>query len=1057
MMNLITEQVERSMNKFRYIFFLLILVALQACSDKTDFIVEADDEIISVGDEVQFSAYVPQVETRAAQDDYNALINRFEHVKDDYVFNIDMWEKDESDPVKIASATYNPTKNTVDNVVTYDEFGILTEAGNSLFWPSNVKKYGFHAVSSNSSATIESDQTTKDQVFRQDLIEGYGYVPGWDATLNEGAGGAIRKLDDYNYLTAKEWYAANKALGAPKDGASNDECVAFWKKIPLYMQHKRSRITIRLKAGEGVERGQIAYDPVLNPENIITEIYSYDDENNRIVVSPLLGSYTCQYRTPDALPEEDVETACYDAIVNPHNYADGDNMTDQKILSINLSGLKFSFYAANDRAYSSDPEAENNEVKARYNLTEGKHLILEVVLSTDTRKILITAYVVDWEDWPFSSICDDFGQASDPMPINNKAELIEFLTNPEKNKAGNVGVIMPLNFNLIDAVYTKETAELENKKHLVNDRNGKKPGEDGYLTTYEDGYTAVKEGDVIPGAISGWDPTDYELKATLKLAGATITTDSRLLDKIAASGSIVNGTIVVSDKGSDAALECAIARENYGMMDRINVLPGNTTRKATRAGMVTTNYGTIYACASQMPVYNPGGGSEILIGGIAAEMLYPMIDDGNGVLSPDLSVLPTIDQCNVNARIDGGVNVKGGGIAGKAEGKLSNNTYEYGITLLQDVNSFKNILYAKGSQELNIYDNEWATTAGNSVQNGSDLTNVRPEADRYNQVIDSQAELNKLVTDATYNNKTCRYRVADSFTVNGDTWNLGIQDLDLSSSGNLLCELNCNNKTITLTGETHAKMLFSNIQSHLYDLTLVLDKPIVAKPDATAETDQGKLPARAPLAYAVAGDQAKLSNVKVKMNEGAYVQSTASGGMVVWAYNGATIEDCQSNVDVRIALPEGSGSQQTYFVGGLVCSAAKATILRCTYQNDHLSSTENANAVQNSNIYYGGIVGGTNKKGNYQPELNISDCTSWLNWTTSVEHPHAAWGGIIGYSKYQSPLNPDVLITSMDGHCQGNWWAAPVGASAQGWASGMNEEKVIGKKNSLQPLRDSNY
>ncbi len=1042
------------MNKFRYLLYLLTLAVLQACSDRTDFIIDEPDDIIGQGDEVQFAAYVPQVATRSAKDDYDELISRFEHVSDDYVFDIDMWEKGEGDAVKIASATYNPTKNKVGDVTTYDEFGILTEAGNTLFWPSNVKKYGFHAISSNSSSSIETDQTTKKKVFRQDLIEGYGYVPGWDAALNDGEGGAIRKLDDFNYLTAKEWYAANKALGAPKADATTEECVAFWKKIPLYMQHRRSRITVRLKAGEGVERNQIAYDPELNPHNIITEIYSYDAENNRTVISPLLGSYTCEYHTPDALPEEDVKTVCYDAIVNPHNYAEGENMTEQKILAINLSGLKFSFYASNDRSYSSEPDAENNEVKARYNLTPGKHLILEVVLSTDTRKILITAYVVDWEDWPFSSICDDFGQASDPMPINNKTELIEFLTNPEKNKAGNVGVIMPLSFNLIDAVYTEETAKLENDKHLVTDSAGKKPGETGYVTTYEPGYTAVKKGDPIPGAGSGWDPSDYELKATLKLAGATVTTDNRLFDKIAASGSIVNGTVMIADKGGDLPIESAIASENYGMIDRINVRPGNTARKATRAGVVTTNYGTIYACTSQMPVYNPGGGSEVLIGGIAAEMLHPMKDD-EGVLSPDLSVLPTIDQCNVNARIDGGTNVKGGGIAGKAEGKLSNNTFEYGITLLQDVDRFKNILYVKGGQELNIYDNEWATTAGNSVHNGSDLSNVRPTADLYNQVIDSQEELNKLVSDGTYNNKTCRYRIADSFTVNGDTWTWGKQDLDLSVSGNILCELNCNNKTITLTGTTQAQMLFSNIQSYLYDLTLVLDKPIVALPNATAETDQGKLPARAPLAYAVVGDKAKISNVKVKISNGAYVQSTASGGLVVWAYDGATIEDCQSNVDVRIALPEASGTQQTYFVGGLVCSAAKATILRCTYQLDHLNATEEANA-STASVYYGGIVGGTNIKGTTHPELNISDCASWLTWTTA-EQPHAAWGGIIGYSKYQSPLAPDVLITSMDGKCQGNWWAAPAGASPLGWASGMNEEKVIGKKNSLQPLRDINY
>lgn len=1047
------------MNKFKYIYYILLLATLCGCKDNLD-ILTSDDGEINAGDEVMFSARIPQVATRTtASDAYWEHINKFERVDEDYVFDVEMWEKGDGDAVKIGQATYNPTKNTVNDVTIYDEYGTLTEASDIMYWPSNVKKYGFHAVSSNSTETIVtgtkdgqnySDQTDESKFFVQDLIEGYGYVPGWDDALNNGDGGPKRILGNYNYLTAKEWYAANKALGQPEN-MTNEEIVEYWKKIPLYMQHKRSRITVRLKAGEGIEREQIAFNQYTE-DHISAEIYSYDDSNNKTIIKPLLGSYTCNYGATNQLPAEDVFTACYDAIVNPHNYADGTNITEQKILSINLSGQKFSFYAANDGAYSSETDAENADVKTRYNLTEGKHLILDVVLSTDTRKILITAYVCPWEDWPFSSICDDFGQASDPMPINNKAELIEFLNNPNKNKAGNVGVIMPLNLNLIDAVYTKETAELENKQHLVADSNGKNPGEDGYVTTYEDGYTLVEAGDAIPGAAAGWNTGDFELKATLKLAGATITTDQCLFNKIAASGSIVNGSVVVADKDGDGALECAITKENYGTVERINVQKGNTVRKATRAGLVTTNYGTIYACSSQMPVYNAGGDEEVLIGGIAAEMRHPLKEDG---ITPDLSVLPTIDQCNVNARIDGGTNVKGGGIAGKAEGKLSNNTYEYGITLSQEVERFKNILYAKGSQDLSIYDNEWSTKAGNSVLNGTTLTNVRPDADLYNQVLDSQAELSTIITTGTYNNNTSRFRIADSFTVNGDTWDLGVQNLALNASGNLLCELNCNNKTITLTGTTNAKMLFSNIQSRVYDLTIVLNKPIEALPqtgEGVAEVD--RLPARAPLAYAVVGDRARLSNVTVISSTGAYVKSTASGGLVVWAYDGATIEDSKSDVDVRIALPDGTGEQQTYFVGGLVCSAAKATILRCTYLRENLSSTEEAHATNSSSIYYGGIVGGTNTKTEavHYPELNISDCTSWLLWDTSNNnYPHSAWGGIIGYSKYQN--SNSALVTSMDGKCQGNWWAAQYGASPKGWADGMTEEKVIGKKNSVQPQK----
>lgn len=1028
---------------------------LSGCTDDLNIIYTDVDVDINAGDEIGFSAQVPQSITRATaeEDAYWEHISKFERVNEDYVFDVKMFE--EGVAGMIASATYNPTKNTINNVTTYDDYGTLKEEDKYLWWPSTVKKYAFHAVSSNSTTTIVtetkdgqyySDQSNAEKFFVQDRIEGYGYVPGWDQALNEGNGAPVRDLDNYNYMTAKEWYAANKAWGTP-EGLSNTQLVEHWKKIPLFMRHKRSRITVLLKAGEGVEREQVKYDQVLTPQNIHTEIYSYDKDNNQTVVKPLLGSYECKYEATNLLPKEDVITACYDAIVNPHDYTAGDNMTEQKILAINLSGMKFSFCASNDKEYSSAADAPNEDVKTRYNLTEGKHLILEVTLSTDTRKILITAYVVDWEDWPFSSICDDFGQAADPIAINDKADLIEFLNDATKNKAGNVGVIIPENFNLNEAV----TGATINKKHQINDASGKKPGDPGYTPTYEAGYTPYADTtQVVYNA--GWaDYSIYDLKATLKLAGATITTNQCLFSSIAVSGSVVNGTIQIADKqAGESDFECAVAKQNRGTIDRVTVLQGETTRKATRAGLVTTNYGTIYACASQMPVYNAGESGETLIGGIAAVMEYPKLEDG---ITVDESATPVIRQCIVNARIDGGPNVKGGGIVGSAVGKVTDNTFEYGITLSQNPDDFKNIIYSKGTQaqNLEISGNEWPTSKEYMVvNNGGTLYNARLETELFNQVIDSQAELEELVTNGTYNNNTSRHRIAGSFTVD-DTWILGVQN---SSSYTLQCELDGNDNTITLTGSTYAKMLFSNIEGQLHDLVLVLDKPIVAEPSSNPDaSDADKLPARAPLAYALVGGVVR--NVKVKAAEGAYVRSTAASGLVVWAYGGATIEDCQSNVDVRIALPEGTGTQQVYFVGGLVNTAAKANILRCTYMCDNLNASEDANAVPGKNIYYGGIVGGTNSNGFEMPSLNISDCVSWLTWETSDGKPHAAWGGIIGYSKYQNSFKE--LVNATDGKCQGNWWAAAAGASGQGMAAGMSEEKVIGKKNSVQPTKDLNY
>lgn len=45
--------------------------------------------------------------------------------------------------------------------------------------------------------------------------------------------------------------------------------------------------------------------------------------------------------------------------------------------------------------------------------------------------------------------------------------------------------------------YTEETADIENAKHLIADMDGKKPGETGYVTNYEPGYTAVSDGEFL--------------------------------------------------------------------------------------------------------------------------------------------------------------------------------------------------------------------------------------------------------------------------------------------------------------------------------------------------------------------------------------------------------------------------------------------------------------------------------------------------------------------------------------------------------------------------------
>lgn len=978
---------------------MLLVTGLTSCDDeRLDPLPEPDQPCeIREGDPVLLSMRLPQAQlTRAkspAEEAYDALIGTYRPVEADYDITVEMLEKGQ--PAPVAVSHFYPAKTSE---TTYDAFGTLLEttSTDTLRWASNVKPYGFHAYAG--TATLEANQSTSKLLFAQDRIEGYGFVPGWDEKANNGAGASVLDINDVNYLTSREWYAANKARAAAMGGMSLDP--SFLKKIPLYMRHQRAKITVRLQAGEGVEPAQLAYTEQ-TAHNIIAKIFSYDAGNNPTEITPCLSSYDCDY-TPDVAddPQNTIKTACYEAIVTPHDYAEGDNLGEQKIVSINLSGLNFSYHAINDQKYHDYQQGDADalaDLMQRYRLEAGKHLILTVILSTDTRKILITAYVVDWEDYAFSSICDDFGQAGKPIEIKSRQDLIDFMTDPKKNKPGNVGLVTPLTLRLC-------TSDLS------------------------------------------WDVAErFELKAMLKLAGATIVTDRRLFQSISASGSIVGGSVMMVDRTTgDGQYTSAVADWNYGTIDRVIVSDSASLRSATRGGLVVTNYGSITRCTSYLRVKSPDCASLTYVGGIAAEMQYPRMT--NGVI--DHATLPLIDQCHVDARIDGGANVVGGGIVGLAEGQLSNNVFEYGITLGQPSAAFKNIVHTRGSEGLTSSGNEWPT----KDENGNGIDNLRQPRLLYEHVLDSQMELKLLLTTSQYNVQGQRVRVAGSFTVD-DTWTLGHRPANDapafdSECGNLLCELDGNNKTITLTSRTDgvsAPMLFSLIASTLSDLTVVVDKPIFSLPST-----ENVLPARAPLGYAVCSAKGRLDGIRVKMREGSYIEATSPGGLVVWAYDGAVIENCYSDAEVRVAIPDGSGSQQTYFVGGLVCEAAEATIQSCTYYGRSVTLPTGLAPT----VYVGGIVGGTDRKsadGAGNPSLLINDCTSWLNW--SDEWP--TWGGIIGCTKY-AKTGFDMPNGMREG-CAGNWWTASAGASATGLAIGMTEERAIGRKNAVTPMFDNNY
>lgn len=1004
------------------ILFGLALIAIASSCSDTIHVSEDAENSISAGEQVLFSACVPQPErTRVSTEtEYNSLIDKFQSVRDLYTFNVKMLTDNAGSPIVEGMTDLVPvTETDENNVLTFDPNGFLKLADNAtpLYWQSNNTPYAFEATSHiPAGATVATNQSTAELYFAEDYIKGYGYVKAWDAETSKSK----YDLDAPNYLTAKQWYAANQALGLPQ-GLSTD----YYKTIPLYMQHQRARISIILRADEGVDREHLQYDIehgiTTASDKVHMKIFSYKGDTPT-EVNPLLSGKQITYKDRDG----DVQymTACYDAIVEPHAYAD--HASDHKIAAIEVSNQKFSFYAANDTKYGEYLNEENEDekeslltnVKSRYNLNAGDHLVIDVTLSTGDRKILITAYVVDWEDWPFVTKCDDYGHASEPISINNRKDLIEFLQSEELNRPGNIAFISPVSINL-EAPGSSED-------------------------TYPANWNEITQ-------IAG-----KELKATLSLAGATLKVNHTLFPGgIASSGSIVNGTLEFGNGGASNAIECAIAPTNEGSIERINVsnIKGSQI-KATHGGLVNANLGNILRCTSNMPVSAAGQSSDYYIGGIAGTSLFPRDTEGHAITT----TMPVIDMCTVNARVSGGEHVYGGGIVGQAEGKITNNTFEYGITLLQNPECFKNIIAAKGETVGNLYNadnvsgNQWPTSVNNAFTETDSFTNARTGSSLYHYVLDSEEELKVLITTSSYNSTTNRARLSNDFTVHYENWvieqggqqvSIGQQSEDLTTSGigNVFCELDGNNCSVYLAGESQAPMLFSNIVSYVHDLT------VVCQGNIKSVQNEGLTDAIAPLAYSVSSVTGRISGIKVKMASENFVQASNPSGLVVLAYGGATIEDCESNAKLKIDLPSSTGGHAIFFVGGVVNTAVVAKISRCTYHG-------RADAITSSTygtIYYGGIVGGAAIKNSTNPEIEISDCTSWLSWTDTEDDHHTGWGGIVGYSVYGEVGH---LANAMK-NCQGNWWQA-LNAAGQ-IQTGKTEEDIIGRKNSIAPLEDSNY
>lgn len=990
-------------NRIKYIVYLLVvMMTMGACSDTLETINGSSAE---QGDPILFTTLVPDVSqhTRSAEDDWKSEVNSYKAVHQDYTFNIEMWKQ--GDMQFSGSGSYMPIAEDVDGEKVYSSDGTLKNTSNPLYWQDNVSKWGFKATAGNE--ILGADQTTQELWLAQDRLVGYSYLPIWDGDSQKG----VDDFNSINYRTSKEWYADNKkaqelsGLMSPADSDGSE-----YKKIPLYLQHERSWVTIILKAGEGVTREALAY--ATSETNIKTTIYSYKEGASQpLAIDAWSREELIDYNSDkNGAAATGVSTTRYDAIVDPHNFiASRKNEESDIIARISVSNQNFTFAAANDQNYGSYIADATEEVKEKmqiYNLQPGKHLTITATLTRASRMIMITAWIEDWTETITGTICDDYGQNGDPILINNATQLAEFLSSEDMNAPGNVGLIVPNALSLADTI---------------------------------------------------WDGSNYTLKATLNLASTKLSIKKPFVNSIDRTGSLINGDIIATEEFVGAT---AIADKNYGTVERVHVttLSETTQAKATKAGLINENYGTIYQCSSALPVEGTGEG---YVGGIAATSLFHG-DDG---------VSPVIDACTVSARVDGGTNVTaGGGIVGQAEGRVTNNTFEYGVTLLQDP-KFYNIIGAVGTstQGLTHSNNAWPTTADYTVSSVK-ITNSNVGA-RYDAVIDRRDELKKLL-ESGYNAAGKTYRVANSFTVDKENWIWGEDILKEDyfatnastegyAHGMVKFTLDGNDKTITLDGTNNATMLFGSVIGEVYDLNLLLAKPIIAARIEDIQThDDSNTDAIAAFAYAVttAGEANGVArNISLKAGDGAYIESTTPGGIAVWASHGGKLVNCVSNVPIRMHLTT-TGTDARHYAGGIVAQAEKATITQCKYYGGSGSiswSEEDAENAKKSNSRYGGIVGGTSEiaNSNDKPSLVLSDCYSW--WELPTFDPEVTvrpvMGSIIGSTVYHDPSDNTKLYNAMADENAGNWWSGTTGVGLL--LSGVTEDKAIGRKNLIRPTK----